>query len=94
MTSSSMERTTGLAVEVLTAQFDDTSSKNFATKQIQKIAAEGAREGGDAGGVRAVGDLCAGLINVAGRAIEELSEATGFTPLEWLQKVALGAQDK
>jgi hypothetical protein len=62
MTNPQLQRTIALAIELLTAQFDDTSSTWLADQVIDEIAAAGIRAGGDAGGVQAMGDLCAGLI--------------------------------
>jgi hypothetical protein len=92
MANPQLQRTTALAIEVLTAQFDDASSTRLVNQVIDEIAVAGVRAGGDAGGVMAMGDLCAGLITIAGLAIGDLSEATGVTPQQWLQQVALRVQ--
>lgn len=75
-----------MAIEVMTAMFTDTSDKSFAMERIKQITGEG--------GVRALGRLCLGLINLAGFAIDELSKQTQVPELELLQRFALTVHEE
>jgi hypothetical protein len=80
MPRESFRRTNGLAIEMLTAQEADPTSKRFTAVRIVQLTDED------------LPHLCVGLLDVAGLALGDLSEATGITPQEWLQDLALWVQ--
>jgi hypothetical protein len=82
MPRESFRRTTGLAIEMLTAQDADPTSKRFTAERIAQLADED------------LPYLCVGLLDVAGLAFGDLGEATGITPQEWLQDLALRVQSE
>jgi hypothetical protein len=67
---------------VPTAQFDDPASKTFTAERIAQLT--------DAD----LPDLCVGLLDVAGLALGDLGDATGISPQQWLQDLALRIQSE
>jgi hypothetical protein len=80
MPRENFRRTTGLAIEMLTALYDDPDSKRFSAERIAQLRDED------------LPDLCVGLLDVAVLALGDLSDETGTTPQEWLQDLALQVQ--
>jgi hypothetical protein len=83
-TDPQFEHNLSLAIEIMTAQFSDTSDKSFASERLQRIT----DDEGQAGLMGAF----AGVINLAGLAIDELSRQTNVPALELLQRLALNAR--
>jgi hypothetical protein len=78
------QRTTSLAIEIMTAMFAESGSTDFAMERLQAMA--------DEHGQQTYKDVCAGLINLASVILTDVRNNTGTPELDLLKRYALGIQ--
>lgn len=78
------KRTTGLAIEIMTAMFAESGNTDFAMERLRAMV--------DERGEQAYKDACAGLINLAAMILLDVRQNTGTDELELLQRYGLAIQ--
>lgn len=84
MNEAEFQRTTSMAIEIMTAMFAESGDTDFAMERLQAMA--------DEHGERAYKDVCAGLINLAGVILTDVRDNTGTSEPDLLKRYALGIQ--
>jgi hypothetical protein len=78
------KRTTGLAIEIMTAMFAESGNTDFAMARLRAMV--------DERGEQAYEDACAGLINLAAMILLDVHQNTGTDELEQVQRYGLAVQ--